>query len=128
MTGVQTCALPISAASDFRALVHAVSDRPTRLRELVPTSPPDVGACDACRLGMGGVWFDALNLTSAPVLWRERFPLHVSSALLTSDNPRGTVTISDLELAGMIAHKDMLASHRDVAERTIWLASGRRRQ
>ena len=56
------------AAQDFRALVDAVGARPTRLQELIPTSPSDVGAYDACRFGMGGVWFDILNPDSTPIV------------------------------------------------------------
>lgn len=41
-------------ARDFLALVDSVHVRPTRLAELVPTSPSDIGACDACQVGMGG--------------------------------------------------------------------------
>jgi hypothetical protein len=41
------------AISDFRFLVDSLAQRPTRLRELVPVSPSDTGACNACRLGMG---------------------------------------------------------------------------
>ena len=115
-----------AAADDFRALVNAVSTRPTRLRELVPTAPSDVGACDACRHGMGGVWFDVLDPTSSPIVWRSRFPPAISDSLVTSDNRNGTITISDLELAGMIAHKDILVHARDVTERTIWVASDNR--
>lgn len=112
-------------ADDFTALVNAVATRPTRLRELVPTAPSDVGACDACQLGMGGVWFDATTPASPtqPVLWRMRFPDRVRNALVTSSNPTGTLSISDLELTAVIAHKDVLAQHCDVAERTIWIAS-----
>jgi hypothetical protein len=113
-------------AADFSALVDAVAARPTRFQELVPTAPSDIGACDACRFGMGGVWFDALDPTAAPVLWRFRFPAHIAASLITSANPRGTVSISDLELAGVIAHKGILATHRDIAERTIWIASDNR--
>ncbi|KAI2499906.1 hypothetical protein MHU86_14576 [Fragilaria crotonensis] len=115
-----------ATAHDFRVLVNAVASRPTRLHELVPTPPSDIGACDACRIGMGGVWFDAIDPTAAPVLWRLRFPPHVVAALITSDNPHGSLSISDLELAGVIAHKEVLATHRDIAERTIWIASDNR--
>ncbi|KAI2491522.1 hypothetical protein MHU86_23050 [Fragilaria crotonensis] len=110
-------------AKDFATLVDAVASRPTRLRELVPTAPSDIGACDACQHGMGGVWFDALDPTAPPILWRSRFPQHIRSALVTADNPSGLVSISDLELTGVIAHADVLARHRDITERTIWLAS-----
>ena len=113
-------------ALDFLHLVDSVYERPTRLQELVPTAPSDIGACDACQHGMGGVWFDMLDPTTAPIVWRERFPPHVVHALITADNPKGTVSISDLELTGMIAHKDVLARSRDIAERTVWLASDNR--
>ena len=111
------------AAADFRALVNAVADRPTRLDELVPTAPSDIVAC---RAGMGGVWFDALDPTTAPVLWRFPFPAHIAASLITADNPGGSLSISDLELTGVIAHKEVLATYRDVAERTIWIASDNR--
>jgi hypothetical protein len=113
-------------ARDFLTLAQSVHARPTRLPELVPTAPSDVGACDACRHGMGGVWFDALDSTSPPILWRRRFPPRVGDALVTSDNPSGSISISDLELTGIIAHQDVLATTRDVRERTIWTASDNR--
>ena len=97
-----------------------------RLQKLVPTFPSDVGACDACRHGMGGVWLDALDPATAPIVWRYHFPPGILSALVTADNPTGNITISDLKLAGMIAHKDVLAHHRDVVERTLWVASNNR--
>ena len=112
-------------AADFTALVDAVATRPTRMQELVPPTPSDVGACDACRWGMGGVWFDVLG-DVAPILWRQAFPTPISSALVSSDNPRGTISISDLELTGVLAHTDVLAHDRDIAERTFWIASDNR--
>lgn len=42
---------------------------------------------------------------------------------MTSDQPKGTISISDLELAALIAHKDVLARHHPIAERTIWTAT-----
>ena len=63
-----------NCASDFRALADSLGTRPTHFRELVPLSPSDIDACDACRLGMGGVWFDALTPSSPPLVWRTPFP------------------------------------------------------
>ena len=85
-------------AQDFVALVNSVHQQPTRLAELVPTSPSVVGACDVCQIGMGGVWFDALDPNAAPILWRQKFPAAVAESLITSPNPTGTLSISDLEL------------------------------
>ncbi|KAI2507087.1 hypothetical protein MHU86_7356 [Fragilaria crotonensis] len=75
---------------------------------------------------MGGVWFDNLDPHAAPILWRHRFPPHVASALITAANPTGHLSISDLELAGIIAHRAIVAHARDVAERTIWVNADNR--
>ena len=112
--------------SDFRFLVSSLAERPTRLRELVPVSPSDTGACDTCRVGMGGVWFDALDTGGPPIVWRSKFPVLIQAALITAECPRGTLSTSDLELAGTIAHKDVLAQARHVQERTIWVAGDNR--
>jgi hypothetical protein len=98
------------------------------LHDLVPVAPFDVGACDACRLGMSGKWCDALQPTQAPILWRQPFAPAVQALLLTSKCPHGSLTITDLELtAATIAHKDVLVQRRLlVHERTLWLASDNR--
>ena len=75
---------------------------------------------------MGGVWFDLLDDQLPPILWREQFPEALSRSLITADNPKGTVSISDFELAGVLAHQDLLCAKRDVRERTIWIASNNR--
>lgn len=112
--------------SDFRFLLDSVVARPTRMRELVPVAPSDTGACDACRLGMGGVWFDTLDPLTPPIVWRSQFPAAIRDALVTATCPGGTISISDLELAGTIAHKDVLAQARHVHERTLWVAGDNR--
>ena len=43
-----------------------------------------------------------------------------------SDNPTGTLSISDLELTGVLAHTDVLTQDYNVRKRTIWLASDNR--
>jgi hypothetical protein len=112
-------------AADFSALVESLHMRPTQLHELIPTSPSYVGASDACQRGMGGVWLP-VDPSTPPMLWRAPFAPHVSNSLVTSDNRSGTLSISDLELAGMIAHKDVLARTHDIQERTIWIAGDNR--
>lgn len=114
-------------AANFRAIADSLRARPTRLRELVPSHPSHVGACDACILGMGGVWFPEGDHTpTLPILWRQPFSSKVQQALITAQNPHGSFSISDLELAALIAHKDIIASHHPVAERTIWMATDNR--
>ncbi|KAI2491969.1 hypothetical protein MHU86_22589 [Fragilaria crotonensis] len=114
-------------ASDFRGIADSLQSRPTRLRELVPGDPEYIGASDECISGMGEVWFARHHLSpmmAPPILvWHRRYPPAVQAALITSALPHGSISISDLELAAMIAHKDVLAQHQQVAERTIWMAT-----
>ena len=58
---------------------------------------------------MGGVWFGN-NMTDHPTLWQQAFPPDFTTSLVTYKNPCGTISNSDLELAGHIAHNNMLAS------------------
>lgn len=88
-----------NATSDFRFFVASLASRPTRMRELVPAFPSDTGSCDACRIGNGGVWFDGLNPSLPPMVWRSAFLIAVQRALITSECPRDTISISDLELS-----------------------------
>jgi hypothetical protein len=67
--------------ADFECLTRSLSERPTRIAEIVPTEPTHVGACDAARPGMGGVWVPPLQSSSSlpsettpPTVWREPFP------------------------------------------------------
>ena len=40
-------------AEDFRAIATTLGNRPTQLHELAPSTPAYIGACDACKAGMG---------------------------------------------------------------------------
>jgi hypothetical protein len=107
---------------DMRYFVQDLAARPTRLYELVPESNPSVvGACDAAKSGMGGVFF-APTITGPPqpYLWREPFPASIQSQVVSFSNPHGKVTNSDLELAGTTAHLDVVSHTVDVRERTLY--------
>ena len=68
---------------------------------------------------MGGVLFIQTSQGLSPILWRSTFPAPVVQALVSFDNPSGTITNSDLELAGTIAQLDVLAQVADIREQTI---------
>jgi hypothetical protein len=72
--------------------------------EIISQEPAVTGACDAAKADMGGVLFGA---TRAPILWR------------ATDNPTGSITNSDLELAGTITHHDVAAHLGNIRHRTI---------
>ena len=104
---------------DLHWLVEELSSRPTHLAEVVPTLSTYLGTVNAAKPGMGGIWFPPVTLPLAiqhptssqlhtPILWRARFPAVVCSELVSFDNPTGSITNSDLELAGAITHNDIL--------------------
>ena len=118
--------LKLSAAvhdflNDFRWLAKDLGARPTRIAELTPLPESTLGACDASGSGMGGVHFvpTPCGTQLQPYLWRAPFPPHIVNALVSYTNPLGTITNSDLELAGTIAHHDVLAHQADIRELTI---------
>jgi len=105
--------------NDFRWLAADVAARPTRIAEVTPMHPVTRGACDASGEGMGGVHFIPTKDRIVPMLWRAKFPKNVTAPLVSYNNTRGTINNGDLELAGSIAHADVLCQTADVAECTI---------
>ena len=108
------------AQRDFLHLAKDLANRPTRIAELFPTVPAHhTGACNAARNGMGGVWLPQPHSLEPPLVWRHPFPEHIQSALVSFDNPAGTITNSDLELAGTVAQAAVLAANKDLRETTL---------
>jgi hypothetical protein len=113
------------AVSDFKMLLNDVATRPTRIAELIPLHASATGHHDASKQGAGGVWFPAAHLESrttarpTPVVWRVQWPKAVQDQLVTDANPLGTITNSDLELAGGLLHLQAMVQSCDVRERTI---------
>ena len=117
---------------DFKNLALDLHTRPTHLAEIIPDTPSGIGACDASGMGAGGVW---LCPDVQPILWRDPFDDHIVKALVSDKNPAGTISNSDLELAGIVGHADVLAQCVDVRNRTfatlndnvpalVWLEKG----
>lgn len=118
---VQLTAAVHTFLHDFRQLATALhTTRPTRIAELVARQPTVLGATDALVQGMGGVAFVHLAHGSvSPIVWRAPFAPKTQACLISWENPRGTITNSDLELAATIVHHDVLARYIDLAEHTI---------
>lgn len=114
-----------SALEDFRFILKDISKRPTRIAELVPLLASAMGHHDASGTGAGGVWFPSRHIcprsgySHKPVLWRLRWPPDIINKLVTSTNPNGTISNSDLELAGALLHLEAISQCFDVRERTI---------
>ena len=131
-----------AALNDFRWLHADVGARPTRLQELVPTTPTLTGTHDAAATGAGGVWLPHPSAVArstrlhiilepnghfhrkippllGPVVWRMAFPLPIQRRLVSANNPTGSINNSQLELAGAVLHDEVAAECFDVRERTI---------
>ena len=114
------------ALEDFRWLANDISSRPTRIAELVPLLSSAEGHHDASGLGAGGVWFPSASLhprqgylPNVPVLWRYQWPQEIVDRLVTSENRSGTISNSDLELAGGLFQLEALSQTFDIRERTV---------
>ena len=113
------------ALDDFRWILTDIASRPTRIAELVPLLASAEGHHDASGKGAGGIWFPANQLnprqgySQKPVVWRFEWPQYIIDKLVTSENPSGTISNSDLELAGGLIHLEALAQTFDVRERTL---------
>ena len=90
-----------AALADLISLMKMLSLRPTHVNELVADMPHYAGYHDAAAEGAGGVWF-SLRDNMPPSVWRERFPLDIETDIITDDNPSGSITNSDLELAAEV--------------------------
>ena len=106
------------AITDLHHLALDIGSRPTRFGEIVPDLPIAIGTADASGAGMGGIWLSH-DPAFQPLVWRSRFPSEVQDDLVSTDNPHGRISNSDLELAGQIAHLDVLNQHSDCRERTV---------
>ena len=100
----------------FASLAASLCDRPTYLAEIVPEEPALLGATDACKHGMGGVYFDS---TGRAIVWRCPFPQDIQDNLVSVDNPAGTLTNSDLEQAALLAQISLQSTTHDTTYATV---------
>ena len=86
---------------DWQTILRHMERNPTSVLQLVTDFPSYIGYSDACGLGAGGTWSSGLD-PLPPFLWKYEWPADIKANLLTDKNPTGTLTINDLELAGMV--------------------------
>ncbi len=108
-----------AALEDLIFLIHLLGSRPTHFQELVVDMPQYVGYHDATAEGAGGVWF-SLSYVMPPVVWRVAFPPDIAQDVISIDNPSGSITNLDLELAaevfaiGVILGKAPVIRHQPI--------------
>jgi hypothetical protein len=97
-----------AALLDIACVIRNLASRPTHVSELVQSENPDyIGYCDASGFGAGGVWFGGSTKLD-PIVWRVQWPADITAALVSDSNPNGTITNSDLEMAGVLLHEAVL--------------------
>ena len=78
--------------------------RPSHVRELTMNKEAAFkGLVDASKWGVGGVWFSGTKRLR-PFVWFQKWPTSVTEELCTDKNPKGKITICDLELLGILMH------------------------
>jgi hypothetical protein len=88
--------------TDWQYMIGFMKLHPSSVLQLVKNHPDYVGHSDACALGAGGVWTSGLKVIKKPFIWQVRWPDDIINNLVTSSNKNGTVSINDLELAGLV--------------------------
>jgi hypothetical protein len=77
--------------------------------EPVQGSPDYAGCCDASAWGVGGVWFGG-DEELPPIVWRQRWPQDITDAVVSTTNPDGHLTNSNLEMAGVVLQEAILGA------------------
>jgi hypothetical protein len=86
---------------DWQAIIRHMEKQPTSVLQLVKDYPAYIGYSDSCGIGTGGTWSSGLE-SLEPFLWKYEWPNDIKNQLCTATNPKGTLTMNDLELAGMV--------------------------
>ena len=84
-----------------RTLLREATESPTPCWELVLDWPDYVGMKDASKYGVGGVIVGE-GKACTPTVFRVQWPRDIQQNLISVDNPQGTLTNSNLELAGLL--------------------------
>ena len=89
------------ALLDWITLIQRISSRPTSVRELTAAAPWFIGYVDASKQGVGGVWVSGTKSIKATV-WKMEWPKEIQDLFVSAQNKKGTISISDLEMAGVL--------------------------
>ena len=91
----------LAAVRGFRTLLQEAHKNPTKCRQLIVGHPDYIGIMDAAKEGMGGVIIGE-NSACEPTVFRFEWPKEVQNEVVSNDNPNGSITNSDLEMAGLL--------------------------
>ena len=89
------------ALTDWRIIFKDTLRRPTHVKQLVRGDPDTARIVDASGEGVGGVIF-RINQGCVLTVFRFEWPEEIKAQLQTEQNPTGSITNSDLEMAGLV--------------------------
>jgi hypothetical protein len=84
-----------------RTLLQKSTMQPTRCKELVQAWPDYIGICNASSFGFRGVIVGE-NDNCPPTVVCLQWPADITNNIKSDSNPNGTITNSDLEMAGLL--------------------------
>jgi len=90
-----------AAISNCRTILRESTSRPTRCHELVAGWPDFIGVVDTSSHGVGGVIIGELS-ECLPTVFRLQRPSDMTANVISEATLKGTITNSDLELAGLV--------------------------
>ena len=90
-----------TAIADIRTLLNESVASPTKCKELIGGWPHYIGYTDASGVGFGGIIIGE-DAEVSPTVFRGQWPPDIQSELVSRTNPKGKLSINDLELAGLL--------------------------
>ena len=94
--------LPLfNAIVDCRTFLCESKSTPTKCKTLITAWPDYIGITDASGHGAGGCIVGE-NLPVPPTIFRVQWPTDISNAIISDTNKAGSLTNSDLEMAGLL--------------------------
>ncbi len=91
----------LMALQECRTFLRESVSVPTKCSVLVSHWPDYVGVKDASKHGVGGIIIGE-NKAAPPTVFRVPWPDDIKSEVVSLQNPTGTLTNSDLEMAGLL--------------------------
>jgi hypothetical protein len=91
----------IQILKEWQYMISFMKAHPMSVLQLVHNIPNYLNHTDACGLGAGGICTSGLKFIK-PIVWQVQWPPDIQQALVSDTNPKGSVTINDLELAGLV--------------------------
>jgi hypothetical protein len=108
---------------DWITLLDTAAQHAVPIHTVVPHTPQVIGTTDASKEGMGGCWVDITTTPPQNMLWRAQFPPAIQNSLVSTLNPLGTISNSDLELAAIVLGSALISQHSNIPHANICLGS-----